>query len=231
MAAQPQADESCVGVLLEPLARLPVDDSKVKARALRQRLVRRATPDHSQLLRHTFQFAFLLLDIWLGSMFCFWVHGIETGAHNRTMVRPAGVEGWLPIAGLMNLKYWMVTGRVPAGHPAAMFLLLSFLAMAFLLHKAFCSWLCPVGTLSEYLWRAGRRIFRRNFHLPRWLDLPLRSLKYFLLGFFVWEAPATGTATCRTTSIASSSRVRPRWTTRATERRNDASGSGIQPDG
>lgn len=119
MAAQPQADESCAGVLLEPLARLPVDDSKVKARALRQRLVRRATPDHSQLLRHTFQFAFLLLDIWLGSMFCFWVHGIETGAHNRTMVRPAGVEGWLPIAGLMNLKYWMVTGRVPAGHPAA----------------------------------------------------------------------------------------------------------------
>jgi len=67
-----------------------------------------------------------------------------------------------------------------------MFLLVSFLAMAFLFRKAFCSWLCPVGTLSEYLWRAGCQIFRRNFHLPRWLDLPLRSLKYLLLGFFVW---------------------------------------------
>jgi polyferredoxin len=29
-------------------------------------------------------------------------------------------------------------------------------------------------------------MFRRNFHLPRWLDLGLRSLKYVLLGFFVW---------------------------------------------
>jgi polyferredoxin len=102
------------------------------------------------------------------------------------MARPAGVEGWLPIAGLMNLKYWLSTGHLPATHPAALFLFVSFLAMAFLLRKAFCSWLCPVGTLSEYLWRAGRKIFRRNFQLPRWLDLPLRSLKYALLAFFVF---------------------------------------------
>jgi len=29
-------------------------------------------------------------------------------------------------------------------------------------------------------------VFGRNFNLPRWIDLPLRGLKYFLLGFFVW---------------------------------------------
>ena len=67
-----------------------------------------------------------------------------------------------------------------------MFLLITFLSMAFLLRKAFCSWLCPVGTLSEYLWRAGQKAFKRNFPLPGWLDLPLRGLKYLLLGFFVW---------------------------------------------
>ena len=101
-------------------------------------------------------------------------------------MRPAGVEGWLPIAGLMNLKYWITTGHLPTTHPAALFLLLTFVAVAFLFRKAFCSWLCPVGTLSEYLWRAGRRVFDRNFQLPAWLDFPLRSLKYLLLGFFVW---------------------------------------------
>jgi polyferredoxin len=67
-----------------------------------------------------------------------------------------------------------------------MFLLLAFLSMAFLLRKAFCSWLCPVGTVSEYLWRAGGKIIGSNVTLPRWLDLPLRGLKYLLLGFFVW---------------------------------------------
>ena len=64
--------------------------------------------------------------------------------------------------------------------------LLAFLAIAFLFRKAFCSWLCPVGTISEYLWRAGKKIFHRSFFLPRWLDLPLRGLKYSLLGFFLW---------------------------------------------
>ena len=86
----------------------------------------------------------------------------------------------------MNFKYWVTTGRLPATHPAAMFLFAAFLAIAFLFRKAFCSWLCPVGTLSEYLWQVGRRVLGRNFRLPRWLDLPLRSLKYVLLGFFVW---------------------------------------------
>jgi polyferredoxin len=162
------------------------DDSGIRLGNLRKKLIRRAEPDHSQVLRRSFQIAFLLLNVWVGGAFYFWVRGFETGTHLRSLDRPAGVEGWLPIAGLMNLKYWASTSRVPATHPAAFFLFISFLAIAFLFRKAFCSWLCPVGTLSEYLWRAGRQIFRRNFQLPRWIDIPLRGLKYLLLGFFVW---------------------------------------------
>jgi polyferredoxin len=165
---------------------LAIEDAGTRLNTLRRKLIRRALPDHSQAQRRSFQFAFLLLNLWLGSTFYVWVRHIETGTHVRSMIRPAGVEGWLPIAGLMNLKYWLSTERLPASHPAALFLLVTFLAIAFLLRKAFCSWLCPVGTLSEYLWRAGRQIFGSNFQLPRWLDLPLRSLKYLLLGFFVW---------------------------------------------
>lgn len=58
--------------------------------------------------------------------------------------------------------------------------------MAWLLRKSFCSWLCPVGTISEYLWMYGRKIFRRNWRLPRWGDIALRSLKYILLGLFLY---------------------------------------------
>ena len=150
------------------------------------KLVRRTGRDYSQITRRSFQAAFLLLNIWVGGIFYFWVRQFEPGGVASSLDRPAGVEGWLPIAGLMNLRYFVLSHRVPEIHPAAMFLLIAFLAMAFLFRKAFCSWLCPVGTISEYLWRAGQKIFRRSFHLPRWLDLALRSLKYLLLGFFVW---------------------------------------------
>jgi len=162
---------------------IPVEQN---LQAIRKKLIRRTEPDRSQLLRRGFQFAFLLLNVWIGAAFYFWVRGFETGSHLRTATRPAGVEGWLPIAGMMNTKYWLATGRLPATHPAAMFLFVTFVAIAFLFRKAFCSWLCPVGTLSEFLWRTGRQIFRRNFQLPRWIDIPLRGMKYLLLGFFMW---------------------------------------------
>ena len=165
--------------------RTPAPAPPDPSRAPRKKLLRRAAPDLSQRYRRCYQAAFLLLNLWLGGQFYFWVRQFETGSVS-SLARPAGVEGWLPIAGMMNLRFFFLTGHVPSLHPAAMFLLLTFLAMAFLFRKAFCSWLCPVGTLSEYLWRAGRKLFRRNFHLPVWLDIPLRGLKYFLLGFFVW---------------------------------------------
>jgi len=159
----------------------------------RKKLVPRTRRDHSRALRRSYQFAFLLLNLWLGGQFYFWVRHFETAGESPYVSRPAGVEGWLPIAGMMNLKYFLFTGHVPALHPAAMFLLITFLATAFLFRKAFCGWLCPVGTLSEYLWKASRKIFRRNFRFPRWLDLPLPGLKYLLLGFFVWAVSSMST--------------------------------------
>jgi polyferredoxin len=175
------------GATIPPALQLPdAVRAKLSSGKPREKLVRRLGKDHSQALRRTFQVLFLVTNVWLGSLFYRWVRYFETGPQIASVERPAGVEGWLPIAGMMNFKYWLVTRHVPSLHPAAMFLLITFLSISFLFRKAFCSWLCPVGTISEYLWRLGQRVFRRNFPLPRWLDLPLRGLKYLLLGFFVW---------------------------------------------
>jgi len=151
-----------------------------------KRAVRRRGRDRSQSLRQTVQFAFLALNLWIGLEFFLWVRYYETGGSIAYVGRPPGVEGWLPIASLMNLKYWLTTGEVPSVHPAGMFLLVAFLTIAFLLRKSFCSWLCPVGTVSEWLWKVGRSIFRRSFRLPKRADVALRSLKYILLGLFLY---------------------------------------------
>jgi polyferredoxin len=152
----------------------------------KKKLIRRSTPDRSRLWRRVVQGAFLALNIWIGVEFYLFVRYYETGGHSVWAWRPPGVEGWLPIAALMNLKVFLLTGRIPPLHPAGMFLLLAFLGISWLLRKSFCSWLCPVGTLSEALWRLGRQTFDRTFRLPRWLDIPLRGLKYLLLGLFLY---------------------------------------------
>jgi len=99
--------------------------------------------------------------------------------------RPAGVEAFLPISGLMGLADWIHQGQLNRVHPAATVLLLLFVALAVVGRKAFCSWVCPIGLLSEMLARAGRRIGGRTLRPWRWLDVPARGLKYLILAFFV----------------------------------------------
>lgn len=152
----------------------------------RKKLEKRAPQDRSQALRRTVQLAFLLLNLWIGVQFYLFVRYYETGGRSLRVDRPAGVEGWLPIASLMNLKALVFTGELPSVHPAGTLLLIAFLASSWIFRRSFCSWLCPVGTASEYLWRLGRRVMKRNFRLPRMVDVPLRGIKYLLLGFFVY---------------------------------------------
>jgi polyferredoxin len=149
-------------------------------------LVRRLAQDRSQQVRRAVQFAFLTLNAWLAIQFLLWTRYFESGGQTRYFERPAGVDGWLPIAGLMNLKYFLATHQVPAIHPAAMVLAAVFLLSSLLLKKTFCSWLCPIGTVSEVLWKLGRKLMRCNFAVPHWLDIPLRSLKYILMAFFLF---------------------------------------------
>ena len=162
-----------------------------------KKLLRRAGPDKSQPTRLAIQAIFLVLNIALGIQFYLFVRHFETAGLSASVPRPPGVEGWLPIAGLMNLKYLLVTGMVPRVHPAAMFLLIAFLAVSLIYRKAFCGWLCPVGTISEALWKGGRKLLGRNLVLPKWVDIPLRSLKYVLLGLFLYAVGSMSAAALR----------------------------------
>lgn len=152
---------------------------------MRKAFTRRRS-DHSQHARLASQIAFAGIAIWVGVQFYVWVRFYETGGRSMRVARPDGVEAWLPIAALMNLKTFFVTREVPAAHAAGMFMLIAFLAISFMYRKAFCSWICPVGTISEWLWQTGRTFFKRTIAPPRWLDIPLRGLKYVLLGLFLY---------------------------------------------
>jgi polyferredoxin len=143
--------------------------------------------EDSQFLRTTVQAAFALLCVWIGIEFYLFARWGMSGGSTSFVARPPGAEGFLPISALMSLKYFFHTGIVNDVHPSGLFILCAVLAVSLLLKKAFCSWLCPIGTLSESLWMLGRRLFGGNVTLPRWLDYPLRSLKYVIMAFFVWS--------------------------------------------
>ncbi len=137
-------------------------------------------------MRRAVQTAFLLLILWIGVQFWAFVRYYLSGGPTTYFHRPPGVEGFLPISSLMGLKYFLMTGHVNRVHPAGLVLLIVFILLSVGMKKGFCGWICPVGFISEYTGKLGKKLFGRNFILPAWLDYPLRALKYLLLLFFLW---------------------------------------------
>jgi polyferredoxin len=165
--------------------RKPKPAYRTEKRWVRRQLLR--LREDPRALRLAVQLGFVALCIWIGvDYYRFFQWGASQGSLPYAE-RPPGAEGFLPISALIGAKHWLMTGTIDRIHPAALFILIAIVLISLAVKKAFCSFLCPIGTLSEHLWRLGRRVYRKNLTLPRWLDYPLRSLKYALLLFFVWS--------------------------------------------
>jgi polyferredoxin len=145
----------------------------------------RILPQSAYRWRLLIQTLFLGWCLFLGVQLSLFVRHFETFGAMPYYNRPPGVEGFLPIGALVSFKAWLIGGILDPIHPAALVLFVTFLLMALLARKSFCSFICPVGTLSEWSWKLGQRLFGRNFKVWRPLDLLLQSLKYLLLLFFV----------------------------------------------
>ncbi|MCF7708778.1 MAG: 4Fe-4S binding protein [Verrucomicrobia bacterium] len=136
-------------------------------------------------IRRLVQLVFLFTTLLIGAQFYLFVYHLEIGSE-KVMSRPPGVEAFLPISSMMTLKYWLLSGDFPLVHPAGLILFVVIALTALFLKRGFCSWVCPVGLLNEYLSKIHVLIFDKPRHVWRWLDYPLRSLKYLLALFVLW---------------------------------------------
>ena len=144
------------------------------------------TPDVKVLkLRRAIQWVTASLVILIGIQFSLWVVPHLEGRW-PSVARPPGVEAFLPIDAMLGLRHLLNEGVIDAVHPAGLAIFIGICLMSLVVAKSFCSHICPIGLLSELLGRLGLRLTGRTLTPPKWLDLPLRGLKFLLLGFFVW---------------------------------------------
>ena len=143
------------------------------------------TPNsYIKTIRYAVQGVFLLLTLFIGFRFYDFVMQFAGPGHPLVQ-RPPSIEAFLPIAGLMSFKFFLFTGIVEPAHPAAFIMFVAAVTTSLVMKKGFCGWICPVGTVSQYFWMAGERIFGGNFRMEKFTDATLRSLKYILLSLFL----------------------------------------------
>jgi len=72
-------------------------------------------------------------------------------------------------------------------------LLVSLIVLTVLSKKSFCSWVCPLGTVQEWVGRGGRKLKKRHWRLPRKLDGLVVPVRYLVLAaipiltYTVWQ--------------------------------------------
>ncbi len=117
-------------------------------------------------------------------------HAAALAGATTLPARPASVEALLPLSALMALRRFLATGAWDDLHPAGLTILVAVIASALLARKAFCSWVCPVGTLSRALEWVGGRLgwMRRRKPSQKKSAFALigHAPKYVVLGFFLY---------------------------------------------
>ncbi len=90
-------------------------------------------------------------------------------------------EAYCPLGGISAImsKLNLGSSSCQMGE-VQMFLGISLIVGAIFFGKLFCSYICPIGTVMEWLGRLGDKL-KIRFTIPEVIDRPLRILKYLLL--------------------------------------------------
>ncbi len=91
-------------------------------------------------------------------------------------------ERWCPFGGVETAYAYLVEGNTLCSVGVANFFVLGALLLSLVLvRRAFCSHACPIGTVSEWVRSAARRLGLRDRPVPRALDVTLSLAKYGVL--------------------------------------------------
>jgi polyferredoxin len=90
-------------------------------------------------------------------------------------------EAYCPYGGLLAFSSFMVNNSLACSMTSAQIAMGAALLLGIVLFsKLFCSFICPVGTISEWLGKAGEKV-RLRFTVTGSADIMLRGIKYALL--------------------------------------------------
>lgn len=92
------------------------------------------------------------------------------------------VHALCPFGALESLYTLLFMGSfIQKIYSGTVVILILTVIIAILFRRSFCGLLCPFGALQELFGRIGRKVFKKRFLMPAYIDKPLRYLKYLIL--------------------------------------------------
>ncbi len=108
------------------------------------------------------------------------------------------IEKYCPLGGMLTLGTKLYQGTMACNMTAGAIFMAAALALgALAIGKLFCAFICPIGTITEWLGKFGKK-FKLHFDLPKIFDRILRAGKYFLFFWVFYLTITRSELFCRT---------------------------------
>jgi len=121
---------------------------------------------------------------------------VETG-NGIPFLSSASLHALCPFGGVVTIYQYMTEGTfVQKIHESAFILMILGFLLAVLFGPVFCGWVCPLGTVQEWVAALGRKIFKKkryNHFIPAKLDSILRYTRYLVLAWVIYMTAVSGT--------------------------------------
>src|SRR5512147_2666095 len=108
----------------------------------------------------------------------------------------ASLHAVCPFGGVETLYTFVTSGLlVKKIHDASLVLAAIVLLLSILFGPVFCGWVCPLGTVQEWVGKLGKKLFKRRYNhfVLAWLDNILRYLRYGILMWVLYVTATSGT--------------------------------------
>jgi len=144
---------------------------------------------NKRLIRLTVQIFFLALIILISFNHFRSEQGLEP-----LLIGSPSLHAVCPFGGVVTIYSYFTEGTFIQKISQSSFTLMwLILGLTLLFGPVFCGWICPFGTVQEFVGKIGRKFFKKRYNhfIPLKLDVPLRYLRYVILFFVVVKTANT----------------------------------------
>lgn len=122
-------------------------------------------------------------------------HSLAESGGGIPFLSSASLHAVCPFGGVVSIYQFATVGTfVQKIHQSSFVLMTIAFLLAILFGPVFCGWVCPLGTIQEFVSGFGRKFFRKRFNhfVPARIDQPLRYLRYLVLLWVLYMTAVTG---------------------------------------
>lgn len=121
---------------------------------------------------------------------------VENGVSAIPFLSSASLHAVCPFGGVETLYTFVASGLlVKKIHDSSLVLAGLSILLAIFFGPIFCGWVCPLGTIQEWVGKLGHKIFKRRYNhfVPTKLDNVLRYARYGILAWVLYVTAMSGT--------------------------------------